>query len=247
MKCRNIDENDNSSIFFNSKGLQWPSKIVFDVWADRWDRHTTIPIEFHYDNEEDTYVIDDIQLTIAGDEEYPVKTSPFDIILLGKNRNDSYTYWPKDVYNLLYIESFDGDGARIDRCCISVYSKDNILLFSTELPVYNNEVVEEYEHSLPCSAIRQDNYVSDGKAVRTALVQKLSLLKNELWFSRQFGLPLLEKSSKGIFDSYIARVINNQFGVKSISSFKSFQERHDYSVDVLVESVYGSIPIELQY
>jgi len=98
----------------------------------------------------------------------------------------------------------------------------------------------------PCFSITAINYVEEADAITSALRQKLSVIKGELWFNRSFGIPLIDKvKSKAIFDTYTMSIVNKQTGINNIKKFESTVERHDYHLNIELQSVYGDVRIDL--
>lgn len=90
------------------------------------------------------------------------------------------------------------------------------------------------------NAIKADNYVEDNEAVTASLIQQLSVIKTELWYDINYGIPLLDKiSNKAIFDSTILNIINNHQGVKEIVEYKSSLEKNQYIFEVKIISIYN--------
>ena len=84
------------------------------------------------------------------------------------------------------------------------------------------------------------NYVSDTDAVVTSLTQRLSVLKGELWYQVNYGLPLTDKiRSTKIFDAVICDIITSHPGVTGIVNFSSSIENHTYRFNAEILTIYG--------
>lgn len=90
---------------------------------------------------------------------------------------------------------------------------------------------------------KHDNYCVENDAIAGALTQKLSVLKNELWFNVNYGLPLLDKSTKAIMDATAANIIMKTSGVKELLSFTSKVVNNTYYCNFKVKTIYGIIEI----
>ena len=91
-----------------------------------------------------------------------------------------------------------------------------------------------------------DSFDDNQNAVRDSLIQKLSVLKNELWFNYQFGMPIEQKErSKLAIDSYIITAVEGQEGYRSIKSFVSKVENKNYTCDMTIETIYGDIQLKI--
>jgi hypothetical protein len=99
---------------------------------------------------------------------------------------------------------------------------------------------DENGHSL-----KAKNYVEGGEAIVNSLTQKLSLIKGELWYSINAGIPLFNKSlSKDSLDSYIVDIVLNTRDVIEIQSFTSKIEEGKYYVYLEVLTKYGSVKLQ---
>lgn len=97
-----------------------------------------------------------------------------------------------------------------------------------------------------CSSIKNVDFVENEKAVASALIQKLSICKGELWFAINYGLPLFEKTtSRGIFDSRIALITSKQTGVLEIQSFSSKVEKTNYYASMNIKTLYGDVSLSI--
>lgn len=85
-----------------------------------------------------------------------------------------------------------------------------------------------------------DNYVEDTDAVAASLNQRLSVIKGELWYQVNYGLPLTEKQqSTTVLDLVIGDIISSHPGVASLDSYKSKLVGHTYYYDCQITSVLG--------
>lgn len=84
-------------------------------------------------------------------------------------------------------------------------------------------------------------YVENSDAVKQSLIQRLSVIKGELWYQINYGLPLLEKyKSKGVFDATILNIISNHPGVRTINSYSSSVENHTYTFNCIFTDIYSA-------
>lgn len=87
-----------------------------------------------------------------------------------------------------------------------------------------------------------DNYSEGAKGVRDSLIQRLSVIKGELWYKSSYGLPLTEKiKNKGIYDSIVVNIITSHPDVANLISFDSRISAADrrYEVDFTAMSVFN--------
>lgn len=92
-----------------------------------------------------------------------------------------------------------------------------------------------------------DNYAEKQEGVATSLQQRLSVLKGELWYQVNYGLPLFDKNkSKTILDSYIASIIMAHPDIVSILEFNSEKnDNHVYSCWFRVLTTYGEMEMSI--
>ena len=94
--------------------------------------------------------------------------------------------------------------------------------------------------------INDENFAIEQQYVADDLTQKLLVLKNELWYDIQYGVPLLDKiKSKVKIDSFVASTIMSQPDVIKILKFNSSLNSGVYSVDVTILSSFGNINVEV--
>jgi hypothetical protein len=87
---------------------------------------------------------------------------------------------------------------------------------------------------------KADNYESGTDGVIDSLIQRLSVIRGELWYQINYGIPLMGKyKSKGIFDSSISEIISGNPGVRNIISYKSSVDKTVYSFTCRILTIYG--------
>lgn len=90
------------------------------------------------------------------------------------------------------------------------------------------------------------NYATNVEGVTNSLRQRLSVLKNELWYDYNRGMPLPDKvRNKAIIDAYIIQTILEHPDVIDIEGFESEQERNMYSCYIVVNTIYGQVELGL--
>lgn len=93
---------------------------------------------------------------------------------------------------------------------------------------------------------KHDNFASGAEMVRDSLIQRLSVIRHELWYDYQFGMPLVDSDLAQVqIDSFVMQTITNHQDVIAISKFKSKVEGHNYSCDVEFSTKFGDIKISL--
>ena len=91
----------------------------------------------------------------------------------------------------------------------------------------------------------ESSFVKDKQAVRDSLQQRLSVIKHELWFEPEFGLPLVDKPSKLDIDFDVIDTINQTEGVFEIINFQSSVSGKQYSAEFTVSTIYGEITVQV--
>ena len=88
------------------------------------------------------------------------------------------------------------------------------------------------------------NYATGSEGVANSLRQRLSVLKHELWYDYNRGMPLPDKArSKAIVDAYIIQTILEHPDVIDVEGFESEQERNNYTCYFIVNTIYGQIEL----
>lgn len=91
---------------------------------------------------------------------------------------------------------------------------------------------------------KHDNYADNQQGVADDLVQRLSIIQNELWYAFEYGLPLFAKVTKVVeIDMEVMEIILSHENVYSIISFNSWLDKHTYHANVKVQSTFGLIDI----
>lgn len=92
----------------------------------------------------------------------------------------------------------------------------------------------------PLKKISADNYSIEQEGVAHSLIQRLSVIRGELWYQINYGLPLFEKiKNKGILDSLIMGTITDHPEVRSVGDFSSVVEKSKYSISVKIDTIYN--------
>ena len=84
-----------------------------------------------------------------------------------------------------------------------------------------------------------DNYAKDVDAVVESLRQRLSVIKGELWYQINYGIPLFEKRTKSFMDAAILGIINGHPAVANILDFSSTVNKQAYSFSCRIMTIYN--------
>lgn len=84
------------------------------------------------------------------------------------------------------------------------------------------------------------NYVEDTDAVVVSLIQRLSVIKGELWWQVNYGIPLTDKvRGTTLYDMVVTDIITSHPGVASIQSYSSNLVGHTYTYTCTIKTVFG--------
>ncbi len=90
---------------------------------------------------------------------------------------------------------------------------------------------------------KNDNYSTEQQCVVDSLMQRLSVIKGELWYNVLVGIPLFEKiKRKGLIDSYVISEILKHKDVNQILFFESnIINQNIYSAKIDILTNFGNI------
>ena len=150
--------------------------------------------------------------------------------------SDSLTIYNDDINNQLIINKTDK---------IIKYNTDEFnidMVDNKRLIIYahndNNKILVQVEDEF----IKFDDNFNDYNInnVKDSLISKLSILKGELWYKSNYGLPLTEKTKiKSIIDVAVLDIINDQQEIKSVISFDSRVNNHNYILNFSLATIYS--------
>lgn len=93
---------------------------------------------------------------------------------------------------------------------------------------------------------KHDNFASGNTWVKDSLIQRLSVIKHELWYNYQYGMPLVDDGTARVtIDAFVMETIQNHEDVLEITSFSSRIEGHEYHCDVGFTTTFGDDTISL--
>ena len=110
-----------------------------------------------------------------------------------------------------------------------------------EKPVYDHD-----GSLIGYQAKKAENFANQQQGVRDSLVQRLSILKGELWYKVSFGIPLFDKvHSKTLIDTHVASVVTSHPDVQRIENFESTLLNHQYTCNMTIVTVYGNVQLQI--
>lgn len=94
---------------------------------------------------------------------------------------------------------------------------------------YGSEPMPTYLMDVTGRKLPAQNYAFDGEAVKMSLIQRLSVIKGELWYKASYGLPLTDKiKNKNIYDSIVVDIITSHSGIANLIEYESYIENRQY-------------------
>lgn len=251
MKCRELkvwyDEEKNKHedlVWFGSYGkniLAKRQEINLLDFRNIWYHYETITIchDTLY-GEECEQITETIYDTIKGQTYYLNFTNinaPTTIKIFGEDNNiiDSFTAESVGTYKLkgtlsepIVLIEITGED----------FKEATLILNEYSLSKKNTKIIENKE---------VDTSFADGKeGIVSSLTERLSVLQKELWYKPSYGQPITSiTKSKFAMDSFIIEVINSHPDVKSIDFFSSKVENKKYYCDVIINTSYGNIEINM--
>lgn len=93
---------------------------------------------------------------------------------------------------------------------------------------------------------KHDNYADGQQGLTDDLVQRLSIIQNELWYAVEYGLPLFENITKAAaLDVEVLDIVNSHENVQAVLEFNSWIDKHSYHARMKVQSTFGVINVEI--
>ena len=150
---------------------------------------------------------------------------------------------PNKVYYSLNNGEVGYTGKPASSDLISIQNKDYKLIPDDNSPVTGKLQPKDQEgfvgvYSLTTMPVQ--NYVSDTDAVVASLIQRLSLIKGELWYQVNYGIPLTENTfSVALFDSVISDIIVSHPSVAAIENYQSYISGNTYYYTCKIKSIFA--------
>lgn len=93
---------------------------------------------------------------------------------------------------------------------------------------------------------KHDNFSSGIDMVKDSLIQRLSVIRHELWYNYQYGMPLVDNDTAQVtIDSFVMKTIQEHQDVLAIKSFSSKVVGHRYTCDVRFTTKFGETSISI--
>lgn len=189
--------------------------------------------------------------------------APYQEIQLVNNETEITNTCKRQEYNLIFnninnttIKLYDANNNVIDSYTTSTIGQHNLIgtldkeLSKIEINVedYDNItlILNEYGTAKLYDNIQHNNFSKEQQAVSDSLNQSLSVIKNELWYNYNFGVPLeSQNKTKLNIDIFIINTINENADVKNIIEFNSIVEKGHYSCNMIVDTVFGKVTLTI--
>ena len=189
--------------------------------------------------------------------------APYQEIQLVNNETEITNTCKRQEYNLIFnninnttIKLYDTNNNVIDSYTTSRIGQHNLIgtldkeLSKIEINVedYDNItlILNEYGTAKLYDNVQHNNFSKEQQAVSDSLNQSLSVIKNELWYNYNFGVPLeSQNKTKLNIDIFIINTINENTDVKNIIEFNSMVEKGHYSCNMIVDTVFGKVALTI--
>ena len=189
--------------------------------------------------------------------------APYQEIQLVNNETEITNTCKRQEYNLIFnninnttIKLYDANNNVIDSYTTSRIGQHNLIgtldkeLSKIEINVedYDNItlILNEYGTAKLYDNVQHNNFSKEQQAVSDSLNQSLSVIKNELWYNYNFGVPLeSQNKTKLNIDIFIINTINENTDVKNIIEFNSMVEKGHYSCNMIVDTVFGKVALTI--
>lgn len=93
---------------------------------------------------------------------------------------------------------------------------------------------------------KHDNFAEGNTWVRDSLIQRLSVIKHELWYNYTYGMPLVDDgTAKVTIDAFVMQTVQSHQDVIEVTKFSSTIDGHDYHCDINFTTKFGNDTISL--
>lgn len=250
MKCRRVIKQSDDShevVYFGSNGLVDPKFIYFSVNSVVSSKeYKEIMIDGVNRKIQFGEIVSDLIITNLEDVNNKLS-------ITFENLNNKYT--TIKVVMLTFTDEPSNYGLRHGETILNLdFSESNIITIETTI-LKNAKVVTDYKDKYinTNGQLTLNNDYNNGldnsyhtaqDGVADSLIQRLAIIKGELWYQINYGIPLFDKNNNttGIFDSAIIKIVLDHPDVKNIISFNSSVESkdHKYHFDMVVDTKYNT-------
>lgn len=246
MKYRNMLKNDNNTynlVWFGSVGQIRPKSIIFNYTYRYNTTFTDISNTISNIPEKDDYNISFTNVVYTSPTfrlrfSIHITTGQSGINILSMNAGEAFGSPSQDYTGISSISFIISDGTKN----ITIDLTDKLITTTSKLSMHG--IIQYFntydiDCCLPCFANKQENYVDKQEGVAKSLTQRLAVIKNELWYDINYGLPLIDKiKNKAVFDAYIIKTINAHQEVKKIKEYISSVDHGVYTYKCTAISIF---------
>lgn len=237
MQVRQLYVNDTQRIraSFCSVGTE-DDEYMLVLFFGTNDLSKSIQFELYYDNETNKYVD-------KNDANVYAEINNDQLELHHKLEDDSFittTYSIVDK-NIINISGANNPNLRVNDVVYTANGKGNFIKYKHSKFINDEGQLITYDNEID----KKCTYVNEIEGIRQYLLQHLAIMKHELWYNYEYGLPLLEKGlSKAMIDAEVLLIIFDCPGIKSIESFDSYIDNyHEYRLSMSILTIYGKLDL----
>lgn len=134
--------------------------------------------------------------------------------------------------------------------CIGIYIKLDFInvVYIPGTDIYITITFERYSQNAGTTIWynennKHDNYSSGVEGISYSLIQRLGVIKNELWYNINYGLPLIDKvKNKATMDAYIISVITNHAEIEQLVKYTSrIEGKGEYHFEFVAKTTSGEL------
>ena len=93
---------------------------------------------------------------------------------------------------------------------------------------------------------KHDNFADKQEGVKDSLIQRLSIIRRELWYNTLYGLPIANKEkSKLTIDAEISKIVMSHPDVVRIITFNSNIINKKYNCYMEILSTFGELTLNI--
>lgn len=255
MKCRKVFKNENGThgiVFFGSSGLILPKYIYFgiDNIINIDESKTINGIKVNKDNFEliKNYLTITINEIDINNKKIKFNLISSDVSKLPDKINLTVKYF-SEIFN--YQSLNENRHSSLNLMINSKEDLKNGVAKEYEIDLLMNaKVISDYKNKKIYNITWMDNpnynngidnsYNSNKDSIVDSLIQRLSIIKGELWYQINYGIPLFDKiNNNNIFDSAIIKIILSHPAVKNIESFNSKIVNNQFQFNTVINTIYN--------
>ena len=124
--------------------------------------------------------------------------------------------------------------------------KNGTMYIASNIGVYSRLCRSKFidaEGNIVTDQETSSTYAKDAEAVRQYLLQHLAVIKHELWYNYEYGLPLFQKGlTKAMIDAEVVSIIYQCPQIESILDYTSYvDDNNQYHLSFSLLTKYGKL------